>query len=54
MGTTAKAMIKLLVGTDSKRRCFFVMEGAAGVQIFARFFERDARIDNIYDIDTSE
>ena len=49
-GTTAEAVIKLLLAIDRKRGRFFLMERAAGRVIFARTLELDACVNQIDDI----
>ena len=53
-GATAKAIIELLLAVYAKRRCFFVVKGAAGAVIFARLFELNAPVHHFYDIQPIE
>lgn len=54
MRTTTKAMVKLLGGTNSKARGFFVMERATGGIIRTRFLEWHAFVDDIDDVHAIE
>ena len=48
---TAKAVIELFCRADGEGGGFFVMEGAAGRVVPARFFQRHVSIDQFDDVD---
>jgi len=50
MGATAKAVIKLFIGVDIKRGCFFLMERAASGVFLAFFFERHMGVNQLDEI----
>ena len=50
-GAAAKAVVELALRVDRERRCFFVVERAAGAVVLARLFELYAAIDDFNDIE---
>ena len=51
MSAAPKTVIELLVATYGEGGGLFVMKGAAGLVVLARFFQRYALIDQIDNID---
>ena len=54
VGAAAEAMVKLLLRADREGRRFFVVEGAAGLELAARFLERHAPLDDIHYVDPAK
>jgi hypothetical protein len=50
----AEAVIELFVRTDPKGGSFLVVEGAAGAELFARFFQRDASANELDDVGSAD